>query len=1503
VRDARASTDRLPVIWPRASAAARVASRILATALLLLAAPCSVVRAQTWSVDAAGPWNTAANWSPATVPNTAGAAANFGNVNTAARTVTLSGTTRTVGSITLDSAAAWTINSGTLVLNSGTAAAGSISVGNTNGNAAHTIGSAISAVAGLALANASTGTLTLGGVVSGTGPLALSGPGTVRLGGANTFVGNLVLSSGTLEVGTDSRFGNAANDVLIDGGRLATIASFTLGAGRVITIGPGGGAIGDNNLSTLTLGTAGQLAGSGTLTHFGTGTLALNAANAGFTGGLASEGGLVQTRNNDALGTGGLQGALTLTGTAGLAVAQAGTGLVIRGAYSDTATTSLRVASPSGNGFAQLSTQGLQFANGLVNDVRATLRGVDLVNSDPNFGASGAGTVVRVFGTVRGDGNNTDTYFTVQQGGRFEVMPGAVIDTLLSGASGRPLRVVGDGDPSSVFELNAGFEAASAVDPNVRLTNLRLSASTLLTHASQNLPASVQFLGIGAVWRTATAAQTQTGGIAVNADGRVDTLTDLTTTGGLTGASQLEKTGSATLRVQGVSTFTGRLVVREGVADLDQALPGAVTVSDGAQLVSGGNVQGGVTFGTGGGTWRVDTVDQTTAAALAVDGDATLELVRNLTLAGGLAGTADVVKRGAGLLTSSAASTHAGQLVVEAGTARFTASAATTDVELRDGGELATSGAGVAVRSVTTRGVGGARWTVDGGAQSLAGAFDVGAATTLSATSDLAIAGPLTGSGALTRTGTGAVRFDGASPWTGALALDGAGTTRFAQRLEATSTTLGAGATLVTAAGVTGPVAIGAGGGTWRVESAAQTLSGTLALGGPLTLDVDTELVASTTSGAATLTRNGAGRLAIGALGGALDARGGTTEIDGGIGGALALDNGATVRTTGSVGGPFSTGAGGGTLVVDAGSATLGGPVTVGGATVVDTTAALDTAGPVSGGGALEKRGAGTWRVGDASGLTGAVRIVAGELRVDGGLGSAPVTVDTGAAFAMTGASIGPLTSDGDVDLSTGPGFAPRATGRPVAVGGDLALGAASTLRLLAAADGSIDRVDVAGNAIVDGTLDLRNSAGRYARNTRYVLVDATGSVTGQFATVRNQFVFLAATVTYEASHVLLDLQRNTTDFGPAALGANRAAAASALGGLETSGAIDPTLQANLGGADLAALGAALASLSGEVHAAATVAGQRLAQRQSDDVLQQLACGATGVATGDARAAGGVRLSVPTLSGRAGADRDSGGARWRGGGLALGAGHTDCERAGVYGQIGVDNLTTTRDGDTDRVDATTAHAALGARAPLGPWRLRGVVALGAGDARTQRVATDTVQRHALATSHGVASTSIATEVALPLAFAGWRLEPLVGVQWTQVRSGAFVEAGEASVALRSGADRHDRTVARIGTRALLAADLSDGFVATSTSGLALGFGAFVEHDATDVPQRDLAFVADPTTGAFTVTSPGTGRTALALDSALRWAPTPLLSVELAALLRVRDNSEDWGARAALVQWW
>jgi len=98
---------------------------------------------------------------------------------------------------------------------------------------------------------ASGGTLTISGVVSGSGGLTKIGLGTLALGATNTFSGQVACNAGTLAVGSDDRLGSGGNEVLLNGGALRASASFA-SATRIIRVSNNGGTI-DSQAFSLTL--------------------------------------------------------------------------------------------------------------------------------------------------------------------------------------------------------------------------------------------------------------------------------------------------------------------------------------------------------------------------------------------------------------------------------------------------------------------------------------------------------------------------------------------------------------------------------------------------------------------------------------------------------------------------------------------------------------------------------------------------------------------------------------------------------------------------------------------------------------------------------------------------------------------------------------------------------------------------------------------------------------------------------------------------------------------------------------------------------------------------------------------------------------------------------------------------------------------------------------------------------------------------------------------------
>ncbi len=147
-------------------------------------------------------------------------------------------------------------------------------------------------------------TLTVNGVISGTGVLKKFGDGTLVLTGTNTYEGGTVLDAGTISVASDGNLGDASGPLTLNGGTLQTTGTLTTGRTTSLT---SDSTVDVAQNTTLTHG--GDISGSGALEKTGGGTLVLRGAST-YSGGTTISGGVISISSDAGLGD--ASGALTL---------------------------------------------------------------------------------------------------------------------------------------------------------------------------------------------------------------------------------------------------------------------------------------------------------------------------------------------------------------------------------------------------------------------------------------------------------------------------------------------------------------------------------------------------------------------------------------------------------------------------------------------------------------------------------------------------------------------------------------------------------------------------------------------------------------------------------------------------------------------------------------------------------------------------------------------------------------------------------------------------------------------------------------------------------------------------------------------------------------------------------------------------------------------------------------------------------------------------------------
>ncbi|PCE32533.1 autotransporter domain-containing protein [Burkholderia ubonensis] len=1140
------------------------------------------------------------------------------------------------------------INNGTMNGSTGVAVSGvtgmALSVQNGTGGTSHitntgTIGSNPLVGATLVGADAPVVAAYGGGKVEMTNSGTING--RVSFGSNGTpGQGNTFVNSGTINGGV-SMGANSNNTFTAVTGSSVNAAGGTGGAFN-ITVGPNtlnvaqtgivDGGAGGNNTLVLQQGTPanGTIAVNNYINfnhlNLTSGNWTINGASTAQDATLA--GGVAIINNNASLGTGNItaSGGALQAGTAGLNVANTvtltGGGLTVQGA------TGLTLSGTVSGGGALTKNDGGTL----------TLSGANNFTGGTNL--NGGGLVV---------GNNASLGtgdLNVNASASLDTSTNVTLSNTVNLANSSTLTIGGSNDLGLAGAINgngglvkngAGRTTLSGV--NTYTGGTTINAGTLAIGLGGSLAATgtVNLANAGAAFDISAGGAQTIGGLTgvagtnVSLGGNTLTLAgsgNATYNGAIGGPGSLTLAGSGTQTLNGASTYTGG------------------TNLNGGSLVLGNNAALGVGVVNVGGAATLDTTTSMTlgnAINLGTGTALTLGGSNALGLSGPISGGGGLVKNGDTTTTLTGANNYTGGTTINAGT-----------LAIGLGGSLAATG------TVNLANAGAAFDISEGGAQTIGGLAGVagtnvslgGNTLTLAGSGNATYNGTIGGAGSLTLAGTGTQTLTGANVFTGGTNLNGGSLVLGNNAaLGVGVVNVGGAATLDTTTSMTlgNAVNLGTGASLALGGSNALALSGTISGGGGLvkngaattTLTGANNYTGGTTINAGTLALGEGGSLAstgavnLAGTGATFDASGATgAQTIGALSGvagtnvnlganALALNgNGAAFGGTiaGSAGVTVASGtqvltgsntytggttiAAGGTLQLGNGgtSGSVAGNIANNGALVFNQSGNVTVASVLSGTGSLTQAGSGQLTLTGTSTLSGPTTVGAGTLAVNGSLAASTVTVQGGATVTGTGTIGGLVVSSGGTASLSQPGQA-------LNVAGNVTFQPGSTMQVATTPQQSGSLAATGSATLNGGNVQVIASQASYQANQQYTIMSAGGGVTGQFAGVSSTYAFVTPTLSYDASHVYLQLSTNGTSFTSVATTPNEVAVAQAIGSLKDGNPVYDSVLV----ADAPTARTAFRQLDGEFYASAKsmlmTDSRYVRDAVSDRVRQGLAAG------------------------------------------------------------------------------------------------------------------------------------------------------------------------------------------------------------------------------------------------------------------------------------------------------
>lgn len=542
-----------------------------------------------WQINGGnGSWNTAANWSPAGVPNGAGVTVQF-NSPTANSNVQMMGAPAglTVGhmNFTINGAftRTFTQTGPGFIFDSGTVGVpATITLGGT-GSGALTFNNnqVLTLNSNLVITNNTTGSsvINIQGTMGGTGGLTKNGAGVLQITGATSFTGATVVNQGRLTLSGGGNLASTSGITVANGAQLRFEGTNQLGTGTISLAGTGDGSNGALRLQSGTQSLANAITlnspATGIHTDGGSSQLTLNGSITG-TGGLnkTGAGSLILAGNNTFSGTTTVtNGTLQLNTLNSLTSSN---GVTIQNG----ATIQLNLAGERNwqLGSGPLTIQGggtLRQISGTEDDIAIFAQTITLETAGQNHTLNAPGdSRIYVQGALTGDGN-----LVKAGGGELRFEGGAKTYTGTTSINNGRLRIDSDGIPvnTSAITLNGGNLRFG--QGGTRTFSLGAGGTAPITIAN----GSIEKTDVGTTLLTNNINVTGPGNLRAREAGSLFHLT-----GNLTGAGAL----TFNVGTGGNPTQLGEILLTGNAA----GRTGAATLQQGVLTLGSTTVLGGSTF-------------------------------------------------------------------------------------------------------------------------------------------------------------------------------------------------------------------------------------------------------------------------------------------------------------------------------------------------------------------------------------------------------------------------------------------------------------------------------------------------------------------------------------------------------------------------------------------------------------------------------------------------------------------------------------------------------------------------------------------------------------------------------------------------------------------------------------------------------------------------------------------------------------------------------------------